>query len=459
MRHHGLLHVRKEESGVPSSSTLEKNVVQQHLHSATSSALLRYLPVTLHFNGKSVDVFAFLDDGSSSTMVEAEVADQLGAVGPGEPLHLGWTGDITRTEKESQHIQIVISGLNMENEFPLKARTVSSLKLPSQTVDYDALCSDHPYLRKLPLCSYNNASPRLIIGVDNAKLIRALKSRESNTGELVAVKTRLGWCLFGKSSRGSSPEEYVNIHAELPEEDAEMTNLFRQFLAVDEASVKRSPQSKEDQRAMDILHNTTRRVAGRWETGLLWRSDEPSLPNNYNMAVRRMEALERKLAKDEELRKKVQGMIEEYLAKGYAHRITAAELEYSMPGRVWYLPLGVVRNPRKPAKVRLIWDAAARTEGVSFNDMMLKGPDMLTALPVVLLRFRQNRIAFSGDIKEMFHQFRIRQEDRQAQRFFYREHPEAQAQIFVMDVATFGAACSPCIAQYLKNKNAEEYNE
>lgn len=48
-----------------------------------------------------MDVFAFLDDGSSSTMVETEVADQLGAVGPGEPLHLGLTGDITRTDKES----------------------------------------------------------------------------------------------------------------------------------------------------------------------------------------------------------------------------------------------------------------------------------------------------------------------------------------------------------------------
>ncbi|XP_062704316.1 uncharacterized protein LOC134286681 [Aedes albopictus] len=458
MRHHALLHLAKVQTGtVPTSTPTERNIVHQNHHSVTSCALMRYLPVTLHYNGNSVEVFAFLDDGSSSTMMEAEVAKQLGAAGPAEPLCLGWTGDITRIEKDSQHVNVAISGHNIANMFPLKARTVGQLKLPNQTVDYEELCLGHPYLRKLPLSSYTSAVPRLIIGVDNAKLISTLKSRESRNGELVAVKTRLGWSLFGKHTVGSSPVEYVHTHQELHGADTDLHNLFRQFMAVDEASVNQSPLSDQDKRALEILQKTTRRIDGRLETGLLWRNDEPSLPNSYSMAVRRAEALERKLAKDEQLREKVKQLIQEYVAKGYAHRITAAELESSEPGRVWYLPLGVVRNPRKPEKVRLIWDAAARSEGVSFNDLMLKGPDLLTALPSVLLRFRQKSVAFSGDIKEMFHQFRIRQEDRQAQRFLFREHPEEPPQIFVMDVATFGAACSPCIAQYLKNRNAEDY--
>lgn len=322
MRHHALLHLRKAASGVPSSTTAaERNVVHQNRHSVTSCALLRYLPVTLHYNGKSVKIFAFLDDGSSSTMMDAEVAEQLGVVGLAEPLYLGWTGDISRTEKDSQHIRVAISGFNKAKEFPLKARTVGQLKLPSQTVNYEELCLDHPYLRKLPLSSYTNAAPRLIIGVDNAKLISALKSRESRTGQLVAVRTRLGWCLYGRhATTDSSLVDYVNTHMELHEADTDLHNLFRQFMAVDEATVKRSPLSNEDKRALDILQKTTRRVDGRLETGLLWRSDEPSLPDSYDMAIRRMEALERKLSKDDQLREKVRGLIEEYLASGYAHR-------------------------------------------------------------------------------------------------------------------------------------------
>ncbi|XP_065073508.1 uncharacterized protein LOC135697661 [Ochlerotatus camptorhynchus] len=458
MRHHPLLHSRKPESTTPSPSTsTNRNVAHQHHHSLTSSALLRYLPVTLYGNGKSVDVYAFLDDGSSSTMLEAEVANVLGVKGPSEPLCLCWTGSVKRIENGSQRIQITISGRSEEKSFPLRARTVEQLKLPSQTVDYEELCEVHPHLRKLPLRGYADVAPQLIIGVDNAKLISALKSRESGTGELVAAKTRLGWCIYGRHAIQSSLVEYVNAHVEQCEKETELHDLFRQFLAVDEANIKHSPQSEEDKRALKILQETTRRVDGRLETGLLWRNDDPCLPNSYPMAVRRMEALERKLSKDSYLDGKVRGQIAEYLEKGYAHRITAAELESTEPGRVWYLPLGVVRNPNKPGKVRLIWDAAARVNGVSFNDLMLKGPDMLTALPAVLLRFRQKRVAFSGDIKEMFHQFLIRKRDKQAQRFVFRECPRQPPQIFVMDVATFGAACSPCIAQYLKNRNAEEY--
>ncbi|XP_055623726.1 uncharacterized protein LOC129767128 [Toxorhynchites rutilus septentrionalis] len=458
MRHHPLLHTKKSETITPSPSTpTNRNIAHQHHHSFTSSALSRYLPVTLYGNGKSVNVYAFLDDGSSSTMLEVEVANLLGVKGPSEPMCLCWTGDVKRIEKGSQRVEITISGLSEKTSFPLRARTVEQLKLPSQTVAYDELCEGYPHLRKLPMRGYTDITPQLIIGVDNAKLLSALKSPESGTGELVAVKTRLGWCIYGRCTTAKSPVEYVNAHVEQCAEEAEINSLFRQFLAVDESSIQHSPESEEDKRAMEILQNTTRRVDSRLETGLIWRYNEPCFPNSYPMAVRRMEALERKLAKDPELDEKVRLQIAEYLEKGYAYRITPAEMESTDPRRVWYLPLGVVRNPKKPGKIRLIWDAAARVNGTSFNDMVLKGPDMMTALTTVLLRFRQKRVAFSADIKEMFHQFLIRSRDRQAQRFVFREHPGQPPQIYVMRVATFGAACSPCIAQYLKNKNSKEY--
>ncbi|XP_062701620.1 uncharacterized protein LOC109433489 [Aedes albopictus] len=460
MRHHPLLHSKKPEptaSHPPSPAV--RNIAHQHHHTATSYALLRYIPVTLHGNGKSVELFAFLDDGSSSTMLEAGVANILGIEGPNEPLSLGWTGDVTRIEKESQRIEVSITGASGKKFWPLKAKTVGPLKLPCQTVDYAELCETHPHLKHLPLISYTNVSPQLIIGVDNAKLISSLKNRESATGELIVSKTRLGWCIYGTHTAKRRFVEFVNTHVELSDNEAGLHDLFRQFLAVEEATIKQNPQSEEDKRALMILQETTRRVGRRFETGLLWRDDDPCLPNSLPMAVRRMEALERKLAKDPWLSDKVRGQIAEYVEKGYAHPITTAEVESTEPGRVWYLPLGVVRNPRKPEKVRLIWDAAARVEGVSLNDRMMKGPDLLAALPTILLRFRQKRIAFSGDIKEMFHQFLIRPRDRQAQRFVFRESPDQQPTIFVMDVATFGASCSPCIAHYLKNRNAEEYAE
>lgn len=68
------------------------------------------------------------------------------------------------------------------------------------------------------------------------------------------------------------------------------------------------------------------------------------------------------------------GKKNELIQKGYVHKATTAELSEADPKRVWYLPLGVVTNPKKPGKVRIIWDAAAKVQGTSLNDMLLKGP-------------------------------------------------------------------------------------
>ncbi|XP_062714478.1 uncharacterized protein LOC134291133 [Aedes albopictus] len=89
--------------------------------------------------------------------------------------------------------------------------------------------------------------------------------------------------------------------------------------------------------------------------------------------------------------------------------------------------------------------------------MLLKGPDMLIPLASVLCGFRQYSIAVSGDLKQMFHQFRIRPQDVHSQRFLYREHPSKPVTTFVMDVGSFGATCSPSQAQYIKNLNAKEH--
>lgn len=148
-----------------------------------------------------------------------------------------------------------------------------------------------------------------------------------------------------------------------------------------------------------------------------------------------------------------------YQFKGYEHRATAQELSTPDPRRVWYLPLGAVLVPRKPGKIRMTWDAKAAVNGISLNSVLLKGPDQLTSLAGVLVRFRQFRVDVSADIKELFHQIYIREQDRHSQRLLFRTDRPSAPDIYLMDVATFGSTCSPASAQFIKNKNDEEFRE
>ena len=51
----------------------------------------------------------------------------------------------------------------------------------------------------------------------------------------------------------------------------------------------------------------------------------------------------------------------------------------------------------------MVFDCTARYKGTSLNDQPLSGPDLTNSLLSVLLRFRQEPVSLSSDIKAMFH--------------------------------------------------------
>lgn len=99
-KHHTLLHTdspRLENLGISAS----------HVSSEEFKwPLFRIVPVTLFNNDNSQTIFAFIDEGSSYTLLEESVATQLETSGQIEPLTLQWTGNVKRVEPKSQRVQI-----------------------------------------------------------------------------------------------------------------------------------------------------------------------------------------------------------------------------------------------------------------------------------------------------------------------------------------------------------------
>ncbi|CAG7826219.1 unnamed protein product, partial [Allacma fusca] len=148
-----------------------------------------------------------------------------------------------------------------------------------------------------------------------------------------------------------------------------------------------------------------------------------------------------------------------FIEKGFARKLFPDEIACDSP-KLWYLPHFAHFNPNKPDKLRLILDAASKSNGTSLNDNLLTGPDLYIPLTSVLFRFRQRRIGFGGDIQEMFPQTKIIEEDLPAQRFLWREMDRRRApDEYVMSRMIFGSVSSPCSAQYVKNRNAQDFSE
>ena len=55
--------------------------------------------------------------------------------------------------------------------------------------------------------------------------------------------------------------------------------------------------TKYEKRALNMLQNTISFKEGKYESRLLWKEDRVNLPNNRQLAVQRLQSLEKSLAK------------------------------------------------------------------------------------------------------------------------------------------------------------------
>ncbi|XP_017484227.1 PREDICTED: uncharacterized protein LOC108372923 [Rhagoletis zephyria] len=360
-----------------------------------------------------------------------------------------------------------ISGVGQGHKrFPLlNERTVKNLQLPRQTLRISELHVRQRHLKRLPIEGYTGVTPDLLIGLDNVHLGIAKRIAEDGHRGPAAVLTKLGWVIYGPMGYENVARQQVLLvrehAADKTLEDETIDELVKNFIISDDLSASptvKHVEPQEEVRARAILENTTVRIGDRFETGLLWRTDEDIPEYTRGMAERRLLALERRFKCNAELKHEYIKTMRHYLAKGYSRKLTKEETLTKHP-RIWYLPHFGVYNLNKPGKVRLVFDAAAQVSGRSLNSYLLSGPDMGKPMLEVLMKFRQKPIAVSSDIEEMFHQVVVRAEDQPAQRFLWREKPDEEIVEYSMRLMTFGATCSPCAAQFVKNKNALEFSE
>ena len=213
-----------------------------------------------------------------------------------------------------------------------------------------------------------------------------------------------------------------------------------------------SGTSKDDEKALQMLEQTTKFDDERFEVGLLWKRRDPYLANIYSSALSQMKSLEYRLETKPYLKKLYQDSVKIDFENGFVRILKQEELEATKLERQWYVPHHQVENPNKPWKVRRVCNAASKSRGISLNDKLLTGPDLLQNLIGIIFRFREQKIAITADIEAIFLQVKVPPEDCKVLRFLWRDSPDEFVKVYKYGRHIFGVKSSSTCANYALQK-------
>ena len=130
--------------------------------------------------------------------------------------------------------------------------------------------------------------------------------------------------------------------------------------------------------------NHSRSPEGRFIVPLPKHSNVPDLGESWSQAVRRFLTLERSLCSKGEFNNFAEVM-REYFTLSHAEKIPTVDLQ-KPPRQVYYMPMHAVKNSSVTTKLRVVFDASAKTStDVSLNDTLMVGPTLHSSLVDVLL--------------------------------------------------------------------------
>ena len=459
-RHHRALHgstrvfPRSEVAG----GTSIRRTVAVTTPQEDETTLLQIVPVRVHGSESYVDTFAILDSGAQVSLCTEQLAKKLNLKGETRPLSLNnveTSGQRRMALKTSLKLTPLSRDSGPGAVTASEVWTVPHLNVPSPQISSTSR-AQWQHLTGLDISLARPDQVEVLLGANVLEAILQREVRIGQPGQPIAIKSYFGWALCGKISGLIPPAEQhvMHVHRRTSRDD-ELDEMVQNWWNTDSFGTTHSetkPTSHEDRRAVKILEESTKLVDGHFESALLWKSDDVSMPDNRLGALRRLERAEQSLQRNPAKAQKYQDIIDNYVSAGHARKLEDSEVAVANPRR-WFLPHHSVSNPNKPGKIRMVFDAAAEFKGTSLNKKLLTGPDLLQELPGILIRFREKLNAIAGDIDQMFLQVKIQKQDQPALSFLWRDlERDRPPDTYEMTKAIFGAKCSPAIASHALQK-------
>ncbi len=405
---------------------------------------------------------AIMDSGSQRSYITCSLRNELNLPTlKTESLQIKTFGS---KESYDSMCDVVQLGLDTRDHGTLKIKALVvpfiCNPLTSQPINHSKESYDH--LSGLDLADAAGASEVLEVDV----LIGSDSYWDLATGRVIrggsgptAIHTKVGWVLSGPANRQEvavnltfTSTHTLKVDILLPEPT--LDDRLKQFWELESLGVMRDETSVYDKFVQQIRFD-----GRRYEVSLPWKEHHPPLPDHLELCRKRLTSLIKRLRQTPQLLAEYNTIIQDQLDKGMVEAVAQPMLTDS--DQVHYIPHhGVVRQDKATSKLRIVYDASARSTGPSLNDCLYTGPKFGQSIFDILLRFRLHQVALTGDIEKAFHMVSVQERDRDALRFLWVADPSVEPPEMVtlrFTRVVFGVSSSPFLLNATINHHMETH--
>jgi hypothetical protein len=207
----------KEHSSALHDSSIHNictSVRQQKSRGDFSSFLM--IPVIIkNSEGQPVKALAFMDSGADVSIVDEALFKSLGLPSSPNELSLNFcAAGMQGVDNKSRIFDLEIAPMDdPDNSFTMRnVVSLSTLSLPTQSQHPGSIKKRYPWMKEVPIPSFNNKLPRILIGIGHAQFMRPLETVSSPTIEcpVYAVRTLLGWGIVGAENKSSGNKDEIS---------------------------------------------------------------------------------------------------------------------------------------------------------------------------------------------------------------------------------------------------------
>lgn len=270
-------------------------------------------------------------------------------------------------------------------------------------------------------------------------------------------KTRFGWILAGRNFDCKTIQTKVRaFHATISNE--QLHDQLSKFWQLD-SEINRSSNYNAEENYVEqhFLNNVRQNDRGRYVVKLPAKEELiGKLRESRNIAMSRLDSLEKRFKRQPEMKKQYEHFIHEYLELGHMKRVIPQVNEDTA---TFYLPHHCVfKSKEKTPKIRVVFDASCKTDAnLSLNDVLLVGPVVQPDLVSILIRFRCFIYVFSADIIKMYRQILVDPSQISLQRILWRDDPTDEVDTYELLTVTYGTSPASYLATRCLNYHADQH--